>query len=276
MALRLHNEVGREAFPPAISVVMPCFNEAENIEAAIDNVCHGLFEKGLRGELIIVNDGSSDSSFNVIQRKTAVTGIEITVINKSENQGIGRAFWDGAEKARYDFIVMIPGDGENDFFEVLSYFSLLEHVDIVIPYIHNAEARDLRRRIISSVYRLVVNMSFGTSLNYTNGTVIYNKKALRTVELRATGFFYQAELLVKLTRKGFLYAEVPHFVSKRGSGKSTALTVRSLGRLASSFLLLVFDIHIRRVESKRTKIGALPFGTVTERKYRDHHTSCGN
>ena len=164
---------------------------------------------------------------------------------------------------------MMPGDNENNASEVLSYYGLVREVDILVPFIHNLEVRDIRRRFISSAYRLIINISFGTQLNYTNGTVIYNKAAVLSVELVSTGFFYQTELLIKLIRRGFLYAEVPQFLGVRYGGKSSALTMYSFLNLSWSFIQLAWNIHILRSEGVRSwAASSFPPNTCTRRKYQ--------
>ena len=140
---------------------------------------------------------------------------------------------------------MIPGDNENQASEVLAYYALTERVDIIVPFVHNSEVRSHWRRFISSVYRFIINCSFGTSLNYTNGTVIYNRRILEDIELFSKGFFYQTELLVRLIRHGYLYAEVPYFLSRQGN-KTKALSWRSFRVLTWACLKLMCDIHILR------------------------------
>ena len=245
---------------------MPCLNEEDNLAAAVQDALKALYDKGVEGEVIVVNDGSTDKS-QVIVEEIALSDPRVQVLNRKKRGGIGQAFWDGAAIAAYPFVVMIPGDNENETSEVLSYYDLVHRVDIVVPFIHNVEVRDIRRRLISSLYRFIINFSFGTLLNYTNGTVVYNTKALRTITLRSTGFFYQTELLVKLIRKGFLYAEVPQFLGTRGGGKSTALTLKSFYSIFWSFIRLLIDVRILRTEGNSSDLN-FPVGTSSHRKYQ--------
>jgi hypothetical protein len=91
-------------------------------------------------------------------------------------------------------------------------------------------------------------MSFGTNLNYTNGTVFYRKTVFKDIELKSHGFFYQSELLIRLIRKGYLFAEVPNYLMVRKDGKSKATTLKSLLAVIKDYLRLIFDIHILRIE----------------------------
>lgn len=250
-----------------LSIIMPCLNEARNIESAIVASLRQFDDRNIEGEIVVVDDGSTDDSPKIIAR-IAASDRRVRILTKDKTEGIGRAFWDGTEVANYPFVVMIPGDNENDPSEVFSFYHLVADVDIVIPFILNAEIRSISRRLISSIYRLIINISFGATLNYTNGLVIYNKEALKSVTLVSTGFFYQTELLIKLLRRGFLYAEVPQFLSKREGGKSKALSLKSFLDLSWSFICFVVDVQIRRLEGFTLHPSELPENTCTYKKYR--------
>lgn len=243
MTYHMH-KIDDEEFP-TITVVMPCLNEEANIADAAISTLRALDRKGIVGELIIVNDGSSDGTQAVAER-IAASDSRVRIIRHTERQGIGASFFDGALASTMDYVTMFPGDNENDPDDALTYFSMTQHVDIIVPFIYNIEIRSRLRRVVSSGYRFIINMSFGTNLNYTNGTVIYNSAILREVELEAKGFFYQAELLIKLIRRGYLYAETPHFLGDRQSGKTKALTLKSLREVMMAYLRLVKEVHITR------------------------------
>jgi glycosyltransferase involved in cell wall biosynthesis len=228
---------------PSLSVIMPCLNEADNIAAAIQETLNTIDKMGIDAEIIVINDGSRDATAEIVKQLQAKEQ-RIKLLNHSKPQGVGASFWEGVQNAKNDFVTMIPGDNENDPEDVLKYYYLAKDIDIIIPFIMNIEIRSKIRRIISAVYRFIINISFGMSLNYTNGTVIYNRQILLDINLDTTGFLYQAELLIKLIRRGYFYAETPHLLSTRGSGKTKALTFSSLFNVIGSYLKLVWFVHI--------------------------------
>ena len=249
-------------YSPTLSVIVPCYNEEENIQRTLGDISAGVSDFSEAVEVIVVDDGSIDRTHNLACEFEAKT-LRVRVIRRVENGGIGAAFWDGASHAEGDFTVMIPGDGENDIREVLRFFDLTRSVDLVIPYIYNADVRSIKRRIVSALYRFIVNFSFGTSFGYTNGTVLYRTAVLQSVNLSSFGFFYQTEILVKLIRRGFLYAEVPHMLALRSKGESKALTLTSLITLSLSFLKLFCQIHVVRVESREKAARSYPPDSAT-------------
>ena len=235
---------------PTLSVIMPALNEENNIEAAIRSTIEAFNNHGIDGEVIVVNDGSTDSTKSIVERIIQEAN-NVKLINHIKPMGIGYSFWDGIKHSDREIVVSFPGDNENDPDDALTFLHLMDHVDIIIPFIHNVEVRDRIRRLISSLYRFIMNISFGINLNYLNGTVFYRRLILKEVDLKNFGFFFQAEILIKLIRKGYLFAEVPNYLGTRGDGKSKALTLKSLMQVIKGYLRLAFDIHIRAIETKK-------------------------
>ena len=224
-----------------ITAVMPSLNEEKNLQAAVQNVLSSYERLGIRGEIVIVNDGSTDGTGRIagdLQAKNPA----IQVIRHETPQGIGGSFWDGVKIARGETVVMIPGDGENDAAEIFRYLPLMEHVDLVVPYVFNRQVRSRVRRLVSNAYRGIVNITFGMTLNYMNGTVLYRRCILEDIELKARGFFYQTELLIKCIGRGYLYAEVPYALLSRAAGQSKATTFRSLRNVMKAYLSLFWDV----------------------------------
>lgn len=231
-----------------LTIIMPALNEADNVSSAISSALDALDEYGIEGELIVVNDGSTDETENKVL-EFIEKDARIRLLTHDSPHGIGQSYWDGVQAANNELVILVPGDNEMDPSDVLRYIDLMEHVDIIVPFFINKEVRDKTRRILSALYRFIINISFGANLNYTNGSVIYRKCILDDGLLRSKGFFYQTELLVKLIRKGYLYGEVPNFLLKRDKGESKAVTFRSLMNIVHGYLSLFYDIHIKRIDT---------------------------
>ncbi len=228
-----------------LSIVMPCLNEERNVAQAVREALGAMEGHGIEGEIVAVNDGSTDRTGEILEA-LARSDHRVRCAHHEVSQGYGGAYWRGVREARGDYVIMIPGDNENDPSESLRYVSLLSDVDILIPFVMNAGVRSPLRRFASSLYRLIVNLSFGTNFNYTNGTVIYKRSLLEGFDLHARGFFYQTELLVRLVRSGYLYAEVPYFLRRRTTGRTKALSMKSLRDVVTGFLWLFWKVHITR------------------------------
>lgn len=228
-----------------ISIIMPALNEGMNLSKAIDDVKNAFTTLGLRGEIIVVNDGSTDDAEAVVMKKMAECDY-ISMIKHDRPMGVGSSYWDGVKKANGELITWMPGDGESNCFDALRYFGLSEHVDIIVPFVFNSDVRSWKRNLVSKLYKGIINLSFGTLLNYMNGATIYRKCVLDDIELETKGFFFQVELLIKSIKRGYLYAEVPCALSRRLSGKSKAISLKSLISVARAYFKMLGKVHIYR------------------------------
>ena len=226
-----------------ISVIMPALNEEKNIEAAIKNALDALAALNIKGEIVAINDGSSDRTKEIIENFIKKMN-NIKLINHKCPQGIGASFWDGVNNAQGEAVVMLPGDNENDPWETFRYANLLNHVDIVIPFVFNKQVRSFFRNALSYAYRFIINSTFGVNFNYTNGTVLYRKSILSEINYKSTGFFFQTEILIKVAKKGYLFAEVPYRLGLRPEGVSKAVTFPSFLKVAKGYFRLVKDIYL--------------------------------
>lgn len=237
------NAIADENIPvPDISVIMPALNEERNIEAAMANVLHAMDECSLKGEIIVINDGSGDRTPQLV-RGQASRDARVRLIEHAAPCGIGASFWDGVEAARGSAVVMLPGDNENDPWEIFRYYPLLTHVDIVIPFVFNKQTRSLARNALSYLYRLIINTTFLVNFNYTNGTVVYRRSLLRGLKHHSTGFFFQTDILVRAVKEGYLFAEVPYRLGARSSGVSKAVSFPSFIQVMRGYLRLVRDMR---------------------------------
>lgn len=236
----------------AISVIIPALNEEKNVIASIDNTLAAFDDLSIEGEVIAVDDGSRDATSLLIAEK-AKADIRIRILTHARPMGVGACFWDGVDNARYDIVTFIPADNENDPWETLRYIGLLEHVDIVIPFAFNKNIRSLLRNIMSFAYLFIINTTFMTSFNYTNSTVIYRKSVLQQLKHRSKGFLCQTDILIRATKRGYLFSEVPYRIGERKSGKSKLLSFSTFRNGIRDYFILVRDIYIRERKELKKK-----------------------
>lgn len=227
-----------------VSMIMPALNEEQHIAAAIQSCLEALDHMDIKGETIVINDGSTDRTEAIIKSFMA-RDPRVRLISHDRPKGVGASFWSGVDLARGNFVVMLPGDNENDPMEILRYYSLLNSVDIVIPFVFNQQARSIFRNTLSFIYRFIINTTFLVNFHYTNGTVLYRKTLLDELEYRSDGFFFQTDILVRTVKHGYLFAEVPYRLGMRSQGVSRAITFPSLFQVIRGYLRLVRDIKFQ-------------------------------
>ena len=247
-----------------LSIVMPALNEEANIEEAIGDCLKALRIKNIEGEIIVVNDGSTDRTGELVE-KIMEKENRVRMIRHDSPKGIGTSFWDGTDEAKGDVVIMLPGDNENDPQEIMRYYALLNHVDIVIPFVFNKHVRGYLRPLLSLIYRFIINTTFSTYLNYTNGTILYRKSILQELDYRSKGFFFQTDILIRAIKKGYLFAEVPYRLGIRDTGESKAMSFPSLYQVIRGYIRLVRDYYFRK---DLDAIETFARGTSTEKRHK--------
>lgn len=231
---------------PLLSIVVPALNEEDNILAAVSTALKAFDDLRIPGEVLVINDGSTDKTGQIVKDLMSKEGSRVRLINHDKPHGMGASFWDGAGKASGEIVSMFPGDNETKPYEALRYLKLLDDVDIVVPFVFNKNVRPQFRNVLSFVYKMIINLTFNTAFHYTNGTVIYRKCILMDLAYHDCSFFFQTDILIRLAKKGYLFAEVPYSLGVRGAGKSKALSFSSFLKIAKGYLRLVRDIYFKR------------------------------
>ena len=245
----------------SITIIVPALNEEQHIMKALDNSIEALNKANLKWEIIVINDGSTDRTQEIVEGVITSNPL-VRMVNHDTPQGLGKSFWDGVDNSRNDAVVVIPGDNENDPWEIIRYYKLLEHVDMIIPFVFNKEVRSIFRNTLSWVYRFIVNSTFKINLNYTNGTVLYRKAILKELEYRSSSFFFQTDILIRLIKRGYLFAEVPYRLDIRQGGTSKAVAFPSLLQVIRGYLRLVRDRYLRE------KKISIEEDTITSERYK--------
>ncbi len=235
-------KVVRKNGPYQLTMVMTALNEERNAPAALREALKALEVNKISGEILFFDDGSTDRTSEVIQPIMAEHP-NIRLIRHETPAGIGGCFWEGVQKCDSEVICWVAGDNEESF-DGVRYMHLFKDVDIVVPFVFNREIRSFGRRVLSKIYKTVINVSFRLLLNYQNGAVMYRRSILQSVKLRNFGFFYNTELLIKTLRKGYLYAEVPIALKPRNSGDSKAVTLRSLVAVIRGYLQTLMAVYL--------------------------------
>lgn len=229
----------------SLSVVMPALNEEGNIASAIEDTLQALDSLGITGELIIVDDGSTDATKSIIECYMA-TDSRVSVVTHKRSLGVGRSFWDGSAVARYEAVVYYPGDNEMIASEMMTYLHLINQTDMVVPYTVNQSVRSTTRQVLSRLYSSFITKLLRIRATYTNGLIIYRRSVLNEVTLQSNGFMFQTEILAKLIRNGYLYSEVPFFIKPRLTGKSKAdsfASITGMIKLVTHLTILMREVY---------------------------------
>lgn len=215
---------------PTLSVVIPALNEELNLEATVKNVQEIVPRYFEDYEILIFNDGSADGTGRIAERLSSSPRIRVTHHKTPRN--LGACYKSGIHMATKDYLIMIPGDNECGTELMKEVFSLTGTADMIVPYTSNPQVRPLARQLLSKAFVSLVNKISGHHLRYYNGAVLHRTSLLKHCPIRTDGFGYQAEVLVKLLRRGHTFREVGTEITYRPFGKSKAIRFDSLFKIA--------------------------------------------
>jgi dolichol-phosphate mannosyltransferase len=247
-----------------LSVVVPCFNEEDNIvklETEFFPVIKDLLGKNLAGgqidsiEIIFVDDGSTDNTYKALQN--AFSSIEHSAISvlfekHTKNRGLGAAMRTGFNVVTGDVIVTTDSDGTYHFSTIPL---LLRHLngEIAIvtasPYHPDGEVvgvpgyRLFLSRGSSLLYRILLDWKIHT---YTALYRAYRREVVDQILFSADDFLGGTELMVKAMLKGYQVDEYPAALHRRMFGVSKAKLMKTIiSHLNFQARLVLHRLHIR-------------------------------
>jgi hypothetical protein len=192
-----------------ISVVLPCLNEAAAVAATVDAARHGLNQAGVRGEVIVVDNGSSDQSGAL----AAAAGAR--VVNEPE-RGYGLALRAGVAAARGDVVVIADADWSYDVACLGDLVApLRDGADLVIGArlrgtIETGAMPPLHRYLGTPVLTWMLRRLTGCGLSDSqSGYRAFRREPVSALGLRASGMEYASEMVLKAGRAGLVVREVP-------------------------------------------------------------------
>jgi len=231
---------------PVLSLVMPAYNEQEQLRDTVEIVTAAMRHRGGPYEILIVDDGSTDSTGSIAD-DIAAADSNVRVIHNGTNRGLGYSYWHGVRRASGDYITWLPADNPVPLQALDPLFDQIARADIVISYPVLSVPRPWLRRVLSRTYTMALNTAFGFNLTYFNCVTIFRAEQLKTLQPRSSGFSIFAEVLVRLLDQGHGYVEVPLIARERSAGESKALRFSNIRRVVSSMAMLFWDLRIRRV-----------------------------
>ena len=229
---------------PTISIIVPALNEEENIEAAVRKAIRLAEGKFRAYEIIIINDGSTDKTGEIIEhlRKEIKN---IIIIHHRKPMGLGYSFKDGVAKAKYEYCALVAGDNEEEEESqqlIFDNVAKVANVDIFLVYPTNAEIRPLIRQFISKSFTLVMNLLFRLDLPYYSGGNIIRTKLLQNTPIYTSGFAYMPSLLVRLIKSGCSYKIVKSTLRK--SEKTTLFNLKNILSVFQEVSRLFIEVNI--------------------------------
>ena len=214
----------------SLSICIPAFNEEDALNLVVEDLIAVLLQHIDKLEIIIVNDGSRDSTFKIAYKLSKKYDF-VKIVKHESNQGIGSCFRDALMIAKGEYFTWFPADYENSAYEIVGCLGYLNKSSIITSHHKGFDSRSKLRKIISIVYTLMYNSFFGLKIKYYNGLTIFPVETLRSLNLRSNGFAIFAESIIKSLNSGVKIVELSIPLNKRSCGRSKSLTLISFLRM---------------------------------------------
>ncbi len=216
---------GRER---SLSIIIPAYNESENILDTLENVTRALATLNLRHEILVIDDGSADATAALVTSNLHQFPHVKLLVNE-RNMGFGWSYRRGVDQAALDHIVMVHGDNAWGHETLHEFFSRVGDADVIVGYTRDMwGSRTRTRTIISKAYTLVVNAITRRRLKYYNGLQIHTAPVLKSLRIQSSGYGFQSEVLVKALRRTKTLLEVPMDLIEREKGESKAFRLKNV------------------------------------------------
>jgi glycosyltransferase involved in cell wall biosynthesis len=205
------------AVKSTLSIIIPARNEAKRLPHTLEHILSYIRAKGWTAEIIVVNDGSTDDTANVV-RSFAARNSSIRLIDNLVNQGKGSGIRQGMLRASGDILLFTDADDSTPIEDAEKLIAAIEDgADIVIGsrWVDRhlqAEPQPLHRRLNGRIYNLLLRSILGLDLTDTqNGFKAFTRKAGKAVFAvqKILGWGFDAESLFFAKKLGFSVREVP-------------------------------------------------------------------
>jgi glycosyltransferase involved in cell wall biosynthesis len=231
----------QDAGAPLVSVVIPCLNEAENIESCVIAALEAIERMGVPGEVVVADNNSEDDSARLAERAGARVVVE-------RRRGYGSAYLAGFAASSGRYIVMADADLTYDFQEIPRFVAALQDgaemaIGDRMDNIQPGAMPWLHRYVGNPILTGLLNLFFRTGISDAHcGMRAVRREVLGRLDLRTTGMEFASEMVIRASKENLKIAEFPIEYHPRG-GESKLSSFRD-GWRHLRFLLVHSPNHL--------------------------------
>lgn len=233
----------------SLSIVIPAYNEAENIEALIKDIKSKLNGHIPGLEVIVVNDGSTDATGEICEKLARASGNGVRTIHHLHNEGYGVALRNGFKAARGELVFFTDADNQFNIAEIMDLLPYAHDYEIVAGY-RKKRQDPLLRCWLSRGYNLLANFLLGTKVRDFNCAFkVFHRSLFDQIEINSFGYLVNAEIFAKALQMGCRIKEVPvsHFPRTKGQSKAG---IKNVPFIAAGLLKLWYHLKSEPKEVK--------------------------
>lgn len=206
-----------------LSVIVPCFNEEDNIKVLVLKILDSFSKSAIRGEIVLVDDGSCDETGVEIKRMSNQFK-NILGIRHSKNLGITETWNSGLKASRGKYVITIDADLQYKPEDIGVLYEQItkDDYDLVQGWRKEYKDKNLFRKFLSKMLSYILNMLFFTRINdIKSGFVIYKREVFFDILKDRSRFqVFQHFFILCALKKGYRLKQVPITFYSRSQGES--------------------------------------------------------
>jgi cellulose synthase/poly-beta-1,6-N-acetylglucosamine synthase-like glycosyltransferase len=241
--------IEEESVEPVLSVVIPAYNEGRTIDRFIMRLENNLRHFRFGYELVVVDDGSTDNTYEVVKKIADHNQGRYRFIRLNRNGGKGKAFKRGYDVSRGGYILLMDADLEIPRDLLDDYLKRIRGADVVVASKRHPESDidyGLYRSFLSRSFNLCVNILFNLGLDDTQcGFKLFKRDVLEKVmpNLLLKRYAFDVELLVNAKKKGFKIITAPIIIRNL---RERHMKMREMFRMALDLLAVFYRLHFTK------------------------------
>jgi dolichol-phosphate mannosyltransferase len=220
---RISGNGGIENFTASVSVVVPTFNEKENIAQLIGDICKRLDGDVENFEVIVVDDSSFDGTPIIVKTLAEKNGY-IKLVCRPKRMGLGSAVMDGVRHSRCQVIVPVDADFSHPPYIISTLVREATKFDVVVGSRYTIGGKmkaPFMRIVLSRALNFFIRGVLGLRVrDCTGGFMAIRRDVFHSLSINGKSGDYAFELLYKAQKMGFRIVEVPFVYEYRKKGHS--------------------------------------------------------
>lgn len=197
-------------------------------------------------EIIIIDDGSNDGSYEMALQLADIYEGKVVVKRHLKNYGYGRALRSGFEAASLDLSVICDADGQFDVSEIKKLLLYVRDYDLVLGYrlIRNDP---FYRRLLGGIWRFTIRKFLKVNFKDANcGCKLLKSEAIRSLHFCSYGGTIGAEILIKAMQAKMRIKEVAVNHKPRIWGKSTGANIKTIFRMCYELMVIINENRVNQ------------------------------
>jgi len=227
-----------------ISIVVPAYNEEENILFILKDTLKTLPKYFSDYEVIVVNDGSKDKTGKLADQ-LAQKNKSLRVIHQP-NGGYSKAMLTGIKASKKEFVAYMPADGQFLIEDMRHCFEVMKDNDLILGYRGGRSDYAPRRIFFSYGYLLLLLILFDIKYMDVGWVNIWRTHKIKNIPIRYPGgIFLLTEILIRFNKKKYKIVEAPSYYHPRLAGEVKNAKLKVVFQTFTSAFKLWFELKFR-------------------------------